>query len=154
MITGANRMKSAVVYVSVEHKNTEKVARSIAEVLGADLVEAKDFDPATIPSYDLIGFGSGIFRGKFHAQLLKLVNELPQASSKVFIFSTSGFGKTSYHASLRKVLEGKGYRVVADFACKGWDTYGALKLLGGINKNRPNDNDLKLAGEFAKEMKA
>jgi flavodoxin len=146
-------MKCAVIYVSVEHKNTEKVARSMAVALGADLVEAKNFDPASVTAYDLLGFGSGIFRGKFHAQLLKLVNELPQASSKAFIFSTSGFGKTSYHADLRKVLEGKGYQVSADFSCKGWDTYGALKLLGGINKNRPNDNDLRLAREFAENLK-
>jgi len=145
-------MKSLVVYVSVEHKNTEKVAKSIAEAMGADLVEAKDADPAKIKDYDLVGFGSGIFKGQFHARLLKLVNELPQSKSKAFIFSTSGFGKTSYHEDLRKMLEGKGYRVMSDFACKGWDTYGALKLFGGINKKRPNVNDLNLAKEFAKKL--
>jgi flavodoxin len=147
-------MKCLVVYVSVEHKNTEKVAKSIAEVLGADLAEAKDIDLTSLPNYDLIGLGSGIFKGKFHAQLIKLVNEMPQASSKTFIFSTSGYGKTSYHGDLRKILEGKGYQVVSDFACKGWDTYGALKLMGGINKHRPNENDLKSAREFAKKLNA
>ena len=73
-------MKSLVVSVSVSHGNTEKVARAISEVLGADLKEAKDVDPTTIPNYDLIGLGSGIFYSKFHAQLRKLVrNFLPVA---------------------------------------------------------------------------
>ena len=35
-------MKSLVVYVSVSHGNTERVARAISEVLGADLKEAKN----------------------------------------------------------------------------------------------------------------
>lgn len=69
------------------------MARSIAGSLGADLIEAKNVDPATLSVYDLIGFGSGIFKGKFHAQLPRFVCELPQASSKAFIFSTSGLGK-------------------------------------------------------------
>jgi flavodoxin len=137
---------------SVEHKNTEKVARSMAEGMGADLADAKDVDLAKISGYDLIGFGSGIFKGKFHARLLKLVNELPQSGSKAFIFSTSGFGKTSYHNELRKMLEAKGYQVISDFACKGWDTYGLLNVFGGINKKRPNENDLKSAKEFAKRL--
>jgi flavodoxin len=143
-------MKSLVVYVSVEHGNTEKVARAISDVLGADLREAKDVDPSMIQSYELTGFGSGIFYGKFHARLLKLVNEMPSSQSEAFIFSTSGYGKTDYHADLKKELEGKGYLVVGDFACKAWDTWGPFRLAGGINKGRPNEKDLNLAREFAK----
>jgi len=37
-------MKSLVVYVSVSHGNTKKVARAISEVLGTDMLEAKDVD--------------------------------------------------------------------------------------------------------------
>lgn len=146
-------MKCLIIYVSVEHKNTEKVAKSMAEAIGADLVEAKNVDLANISGYDLVGFGSGIFKGLFHARLLRLVNELPQSKTKAFIFSTSGFGKTSYHEALRKLLEEKGYQVISDFACRGWDTYGPLKLLGGINRKRPNEDDLSSAKEFAKGLK-
>lgn len=145
-------MKSLVVYVSVEHGNTEKVARAISEVLGADLREAKDIDPSIVQSYDLVGFGSGIFYGKFHARLLKLVDEMPPSQSKAFIFSTGGYGKTDYHANLRKELEGKGFQVAGDFACKGWDTFAPFKVVGGINKGRPNETDLNRAREFAKEL--
>ncbi len=52
-------MKSLIVYASVSHGNTEKVARTIGEVLGADVMDAKVVDPTVIQTYDLIGFGSG-----------------------------------------------------------------------------------------------
>jgi flavodoxin len=146
-------MKSLVVYVSVEHGNTGKVAKAISEVLGADLVEAKAVDPSILSSYDLVGFGSGIFKGKFHARLLKLINEMPASKTKAFIFSSSGFGNTKYDAELKKLLESKEYRVVGEFACKGWDTYGMFKMFGGINKGRPNEKDLDRAREFAKGLK-
>jgi len=89
---------------------------------------------------------------KFHARLLRLAKELPRSKSKAFIFSTSGYGKISYHDELRNILEGKEYKVVADFACKGWDTYGIFKLVGGINKKRPNEKDLYSAKEFAEKL--
>ena len=73
--------------------------------------------------------------------------------TKVLIFSTSGFGTTRYHAELRKALEERGYQVVGDFACKGWDTYGLFKLFGGINKGRPKAKDLDRAREFARGLR-
>jgi flavodoxin len=41
-------MKCLIVYVSVEHKNTENVATSVAEATGAELFKAKDVDPTKI----------------------------------------------------------------------------------------------------------
>ncbi len=145
-------MKSLIVYVSVEHGNTEKVAKAISEVLGAEIKEAKEVDPQALQNYELIGFGSGIFFSKFHARLLQLVTEMPQCNCKAFIFSTSGYGNTNVHDALRKELERKGCRIVGDFACKGWDTYKPFKLVGGINKGRPNEDDLARGREFAKSL--
>ena len=146
-------MKSLVVYASVSHGNTEKVARVISEVLGADLMDAKAVAPAVINGYELIGFGSGIFYGKFHAGLLKLVDTIPSSKSKAFIFSTSGFGRTDPHAKLWSILELKGFTKGGDFACKAWDTWSPFKLVGGINKGRPDERDLEKASEFAKQLK-
>ena len=71
-------MKVAVVYASVYYGNTEKVAKDIAEVLEADLYKAWEVDPSTLMQYNLIGFRSGIYFGKHHKSLFKLVNRLPQ----------------------------------------------------------------------------
>jgi len=145
-------VKSLVIYVSVSHGNTKKVAGAISETLGADTVEAKDVDSRTIQNYELIGFGSGIFYSKFHGRLLKVINEIPPSKLKAFIFSTSGYGTTNFHKGLKDVLEAKGFQIIGDFACKGWDTWTPFKLVGGINKGRPDENDLARAREFAKGL--
>lgn len=47
----------------------------------------------------------------------------------------------------------KGYTIVDEFMCPGFNTNSFLKLFGGINKGRPNAEDLKHAETFAKNLK-
>ena len=146
-------MKTLIVYTSVHHQNTEKVARVMAEELNADLVRTIEAQPGMPASYDLVGFGSGIYFGKHHKTLLGFVETLPPATQKrVFVFSTCGDGKI-HHAALKEKLVNKGFAVVDEFCCKGWDTVGPLKLFGGINKGRPDGNDLAAAWAFAQGLK-
>jgi flavodoxin len=146
-------MKTLIIFTSVHHQNTEKVAKVMAEELEADLVPAMEAQPGMPASYDLIGFGSGIYFGKHHKTLLKFVETLPPATGKrAFVFSTSGDGKM-HHAALKEKLIDKGFLVVDEFCCKGWDTVGPLKLFGGINKGRPDGNDLAAARAFAQGLK-
>jgi flavodoxin len=82
-----------IVYVSVSHANTAKVAHAIAEVLHAQLREPELVDPATLSGYDIVGFGSGIFASTHHPRLRSYVERLPQVTgTAAFTFSTSGFG--------------------------------------------------------------
>ncbi|WP_338433303.1 flavodoxin family protein [Clostridium tyrobutyricum] len=146
-------MKSLVVYISTEHKNTEKIANKIAGELKSDIVNVENIKLDELDKYDLIGFGSGIFYGKFHKRLLKLIDDMPVfKDKKVFIFSTSGQGKVEYNDSLKNKLADHGFDVVGSFASKGFDTYGPFKLFGGIAKGRPNEDDLKAAGVFAHNL--
>jgi flavodoxin len=146
-------MKTLIVYTSVHHQNTEKVAKVMAEELKADLTPTGDAKPETLATWDLIGFGSGIYFGKHHKTLLRFVETLPSMTQKkVFVFSTCGDGKM-HHAALKEKLADRGYVVVDEFCCKGWDTVGPLKLFGGINKGRPDENDLAAARAFARGLK-
>jgi flavodoxin len=47
----------------------------------------------------------------------------------------------------------RGFSITGEFSCKGWDTVGPLKLFGGINKGRPNEDDLEEARVFARGLK-
>jgi flavodoxin len=137
-------MKTLIVYTSVHHQNTEKVAKVMAEELEADLVPVSEAQPATIGSYDLVGFGSGIY----------FVETLPATTGKrAFIFSTSGQGGNERHAALKEKLMNRGFSIVDEFSCKAWDTWGPMKLIGGINKGRPNADDLEGARLFARGLK-
>jgi len=147
-------MKTLIVYASIHHQNTEKVAKVMAEVLGADLVPISQAQRDTLTTYDLIGFGSGIYYMKFHKTLLQFVEALSAVTGKrAFIFSTSGEGGIQRHATLKELLMNRGFSVVGDFSSKGWDTWGPLKLVGGANKGRPNADDLEEARVFAQGLK-
>ncbi len=147
-------MKTLIVYTSVHHQNTEKVAKAMAEELGADVSPIDQAQPETLAAYDLIGFGSGIYGGKIHKTLRQFVDGLPTIRGKqAFIFSTRGGKEVQGHAALKEMLVNRGFSITGEFSCKGWDTVGPLKLFGGINKGRPNEDDLEEAGVFARGLK-
>ena len=43
--------------------------------------------------------------------------------------------------------------IVDEFAFKGFNTNSFMKYLGGMNKGRPNAEDLKHAEEFVQNLK-
>ena len=151
-------MKALLIYVSVHHGNTEKVARSMANVLDAELVQPKQADAVRLEQYDLIGFGSGVYFGRHHASLLDFVDRLPMVrDKKAFIFSTSGLRKIpfvhDFDRPLKERLRRKGFDVIGEFSCRGYDTSRAAMILGGINRGRPNARDLQQADDFAGRLK-
>ena len=151
-------MKALMIHISVHHGNTERVAVTMAKILDADLVQGNQVDTNMLERYDLIGFGSGIYFGKHHESLLDFVDKLSVVKNrKAFIFSTSGLRKIpfvhDFDKPLRKKLQRKGFDITGEFSCRGLDTYRATKLVGGINKGRPDANDLKQAEDFARGLK-
>ena len=151
-------MKALLIYVSVHHGNTEKVAISMANILNADLLQVKQADVAKLEQYDLIGFGSGVYFGKHHATLLDFIDRLPMVrNKKAFIFSTSGLRKIpfvhDFEKPLKERLRRKGFDVIGEFSCRGYDTSRAAMILGGINRGRPNARDLQQAEDFAGRLK-
>ncbi|MBS7633524.1 flavodoxin family protein [Candidatus Bathyarchaeota archaeon] len=161
-------MKSLLVLYSYHHNNTEKIANVFAKVLDAQIKTPQQINPEELQEYSLVGFGSGIYGGKHHKFLLDLADKLPQVTNKkAFIFSTCGapmkfmeLDKAEFtrcvaanHSPLREKLQSKGYIIVDEFSCAGFNTNNVNKLFGGINKGRPNTEDLKHAEEFAHNLK-
>jgi flavodoxin len=161
-------MKALLVLCSYHHRNTAKIANVFATVLDASITTPQKLRPEALHEYDLIGFGSGIYGDQHHRALLDLADSLPQVANRnAFIFSTCGAPMklmerdreefTRYvaenHASLRAKLQSKGYLIVDEFSCAGFNTNSFLKLVGGINKGRPNAEDLERAEAFAQNLK-
>jgi len=151
-------MKSLLVLYSYHHNNTEKIANVFAKVLDAQIKTPQQTNPEELQEYSLIGFGSGIYGEKHHKLLLDLADKLPQViSKKAFIFSTSALTgedkATKDHSTLREKLQAKGYIIVDEFQCKGFNTNSFMRYFGGMNKGRPNAEDLKHAEEFAQNLK-
>jgi flavodoxin len=146
-------MKTLVVCVSWHHENTKKIADEIAAVLHAEVIRPGDANVEALADFDLIGFGAGIDHGKHYKGLLKWVDTLPVLDKNAFVFSTRGAPRLgSYHQVLNNKLVEKGFTIVGEFSCRGFDTNGPLRFIGGIAKGRPNEQDLQHARAFAKTL--
>ena len=144
-------MKIAIVYVSVHHKNTEKIAKAMAEASGADLLNLTKDKDIDLSSYDVVGLASGIYAGNMHKTMLRFIDshKLPK---KAFIVCTSGVTFIDYAKRIKKLIEEKDIEVIGTFKCKGFNTFGPFSLIGGTGKGRPNEKDLNDAKEFIRKI--
>ena len=143
-------MKNAIVYASVHHGNTEKIVKSIAGRCQIDLIDAVKQSDADLRSYDMIGFASGIYFSKFHQSILKFAEKNLPDDKKVFLICT--YGGSENYRSIEQILDKKHASVVGKFGCKGYDTFGPFRLIGGIAKGHPDNEDIQNAVEFVKEL--
>lgn len=151
-------MKPIIVCVSRHHGNTKRVAREIAGVIEAEIIEPSDVKVEYLLDCEIVGFGSGIYWGKFDKEILNLIDRLPVVEyKKAFIFSTSGLRRipllNNFGDKIEKKLSEKGFDVIGNFNCKGLDTFPFFKIFGGIHKGRPNENDFERARSFADSIK-
>ena len=141
-------MRKAIVYASVHHGNTEKLVKRIAEECRLDLIDAIKQMNVDLNDYDIIGFASGIYYSKFHKSILKFIEKNLADDKKVFLICT--YGGSANFKSIEQILNKKHASVVGKFGCKGYDTFGPFKLVGGIAKGHPNEEDMKNAADFVK----
>jgi flavodoxin len=150
-----------VILASSSGNSTSRIGEAIADQLGAVVASPERVDPDELGKYSLVGFGSGIFDQAHHRSLLALAERLPYSPDrKVFIFSTSGVSRRfaldhdidDPHDALRSRLTAKGCAIVGEFNCVGFNDNSFLKLFGGMNKGRPNQEDIALARAFAERL--
>ena len=118
-------MRKAIIYASVHHGNTEKLVKSIAEECQVDF-------------------------SKFHQSILKFAEKNLPDDKKVFLICT--YGGSANYKSIEQILDKKHASVDGKFGCKGYDTFGPFKLVGGIAKGHPDDKDIQNVVEFVKNL--
>ena len=150
--------KSIIFLHSYHHMNTQKICSAIAGKINALIINAFDKQESIdLNNYKIIGFGAGIDSGKHYPQMIEFAENLPNVQNKkAFIFSTSAiYSKKKMlkdHKTLRELLQNKGFIIVKEFSCKGYNTNSFLKYFGGMNKGHPNTEDIKNAEIFAEEL--
>jgi flavodoxin len=151
-----------IIAVLAEGGGTAKIAKALSEILDAGIVSPRQAKADELRRYRLIGFGSGIFDQRHHACLLEIVDRMPVVpGQKAFIFSTSGVARRfaldnkidDPHAAIRDKLLSRGFQVVGEFNCAGFNDNGFLKIFGGMNKGKPDAEDLERARAFAAALK-
>lgn len=143
-------MKAVIVYASLHHGNTKKIAEAMASVISADMIDVTRKITPDLSGYDVIGFASGVYFHTFHEGIKKCIEEnMFSKGQRVFLVATCGLGYRDYTKGIKDTLAKKDVSFMGSFQCRGWDTYGIFGKIGGIAKNHPNDRDLKEAQQFA-----
>jgi flavodoxin len=146
---------------SFHHHNTLRIATALSLVMKVQMIAPEQCLTADLAKYKLIGFGSGIYSQTFHISMLDLADKIVNTGNcKTFLFSTSGVSRAfalksksdDFHTPMREKLLSKGFEVLDEYNCAGWNTNSFLKFFGGLNRGKPNEGDLKNAREFAAKL--
>lgn len=141
-------MKTAIVYYSKHHGNTKKLIDAIAQKYEITMIDAVEQPEAELSAYDMVGFASGIYYSKFHKTVLKLAEEKLPENGKVFFLYTYGAEKNGYTKAIAEVTAKKNAEVLGEYGCFGFNTFGPFKLIGGIAKNHPTEDEIQAAVKF------
>ena len=138
----------AIIYASTHHGSTKKLVDAISEKYDITQIDAENHNTADLSEYDMIGFASGIDFGKFYTSVEEfLINNLPK-SKKVFFLYTCAKTSDRFTKTMKEKALGKDAVIMGEYGCKGYNTYGPWKLIGGMNKNHPDKEELDGAVRF------
>lgn len=141
-------MKKAIVYYSKHHNNTKKVLDAISQKFDVTLIDAANTSDKDLSDYDLIGFASGIYYSKFHKSVLNYArNNLP-LNKKVFFIYTYGAKKDGYTKAIKEIVLRNKAEIIGEYGCYGFNTFGPFKLIGGIAKGHPDNEEISEAIKF------
>lgn len=145
-------MKIAICYYSKHHGNTLKVLEAMAKVHNIDLIDITLRSAVHLEEYDLIGFASGIYGFEFHKSVINFAQQYFPCGKKVFFVYTYGLNKGTGCKLLAKIVSERDAVILGEYGCRGYDTFGPLKLTGGIAKGHPDEEDLRQAQKFLKKF--
>ncbi|MCD8214478.1 MAG: hypothetical protein LUC97_02350 [Clostridiales bacterium] len=95
-------MKTAVIYYSKHHGNTKKLLDEIKKAGDVTLIDASAEKAASLYGYDLIGFASGIYFGKYHKSVIDFAERCLPEKKNVFFIHTGGSPSEKNNAAVKK----------------------------------------------------
>ena len=145
-------MSTAILYYSTHHGNTKKLLDAIAAENEVTLIDiTKDKDP-DLSGYDRIGLASGIYYSNYAKPFIAYAEKNLPEGKLVFFIYTHGAPKGNFLEGIRAVTQKKNCPELGAYHCKGYDTFGPFKVVGGIAKGHPTEAELKAAVRFYKEL--
>lgn len=144
-------MNTLILVESKHHGNTRKLVDAIASKYDVNIIDVTEKKRINFEEYDRIGFASGIDFGKFYNNVTSYAEELPAGKRVFFIYTCANDGK-DFSKDIRKRAETQGAIHMGTYGCKGFNTYGPWKIIGGMNKKHPNQDEIQGAVNFFKKM--
>lgn len=147
-------MKTAIVCYSKHHGNTRKLVDALAQGQEVTVIDAAQVSSADLRAYDLVGFASGIYYSKFHKCVVTFAQENLPEGKPVFFLYTCGAAKEGYTKSIAEAVATRHARVLGQYGCLGYDTYGPFRLIGGVAKGHPSEEELEDGRRFFAKVAA
>ena len=141
-------MKTAIVYYSQHHGNTKKLLDAIAAHKDVTLINVIEPPSIDLNGFDCVGFASGIYFASFAKKLLAFAEKYLPQNKDVFFINTCGVQSGVYFDAIRKIAKAKNCRELGSYQCLGYDTFGPFKLVGGIAKGHPTEDEIAAAVSF------
>ncbi len=141
-------MKTAIVYYSEHHGNTKKLLDAIVANNDVTMIDVTAQPSADLAEYDRIGFASGIYYSSFAKQILSFAEAHLPENKDVFYIYTHGAPKGAFLKAIREVAAQKHCKEIGEYHCQGYDTFGPFKLVGGIAKGHPTEEEIAGAAKF------
>lgn len=145
-------MSTAIVYYSKHHGNTKKLLDAIAEKHPVTLIDVTAQPDADLSGYERIGFASGIYYSAFAKQIISFANAHLPERKDIFYIYTHGAPKGDFLKAMREIADKKHCREIGEYRCQGFDTFGPFKLVGGIAKGHPTEEEIKGAVTFYQQL--
>ena len=145
-------MKTAICYYSRHHGNTRKVLEAMAQGSGIDLIDVTSRVAVHLEDYDCIGFASGIYYSKFQETVLDFARQYLPRGKNVFFVYTCGSMRKGYTKAISEIVTDKDATILGEYGCRGFDTFGPFKLIGGIAKGHPSADELEKARAFYRSI--
>lgn len=145
-------MKTAIVYYSRHHGNTKKLIDVIAAKHDVTALDATKVTEADLTQYDAVGFASGIYYSKFHKTVLSFAEKNLPEGKTVFFLYTYGAKKDGYTRAITEAVSKHHAKILGEYGCFGFNTFGPFKLIGGIAKGHPDDQELRGAIAFYESL--
>ena len=105
-----------------------------------------------LSGYDRIGLASGIYYSSFAQPLIRYAERNLPEGRPVFFIYTHGAPKGGFLTGIRSVTNRKNCQELGSYHCKGFDTYGPFKMVGGIAKGHPTEEEIRAAVEFYRRL--
>ena len=140
--------KAVIIYASTHHGSTRKLAEAIANQYGIHLIDATKQRSADLSAYDLIGFASGIDFGKFYDSAEQFLEKNLPENKRVFFLYTCAKVSNRFTETVKAAAHKKEATVLGEYGCRGFNTYGPWKIIGGMNKGHPTQEEITEAVRF------
>ena len=140
--------KAVIIYASTHHGNTKKLLEAIAGKYDIVQIDATKQQQADLSEYDLIGFASGINFGRFYNSVEQfLEHNLPEGKKVFFLYTCAKVNHRFTDKIKVQALEKRAI-VLGEYGCRGYNTYGPWKMIGGMNKKHPTEDEIVNAVKF------